>query len=296
MGTHKYRQSIGSRAFDVANFILLGLFALVTLVPFLNVVSSSLTAEAALIKSRFILFPPELSFDAYRYIFGSDSISRSLLITIYITVVGTAVNLFFTGLLAFSLAHKTFVARRIVMSLIVFTILFSPGMIPRYFVVKWTGLMNSLWSLIIPNAISAFYLILWKNFFQSIPFELEESAKMDGAKEWRVLFSIYLPVSKAAIATFTLFYAVSQWNQFLSAILFINDSAKWPIQVLLRQVVILSAGGISELDEVISGGHTMPPQSVKTAVIVVATLPILLVYPFLQRYFAKGVMLGSVKG
>jgi putative aldouronate transport system permease protein len=181
------------------------------------------------------------------------------------------------------------------MLMVLFTMLFSGGMIPTFLVVKTLGLLNSYWALILPGAISAFNLIILKNFFQQLPEGLEESAKIDGCGDLGLLFRIVLPLSLPALATFAMFYSVGHWNTFFSAILYINDSTKWPIQVLLRQIVILSQGGIGDSAQ-FESNFVPPSETIKMATIVVSTVPILLVYPFLQKHFAKGVLLGSIKG
>jgi putative aldouronate transport system permease protein len=216
-----------------------------------------------------------------------------MLVSIYITTVGTLINLVFTALMAYPLAKPHLRGRQVIMLGVLFTMLFSGGMIPTYFVVKALHLTNTLWALMIPTAISAFNLIVLKNFFQQIPDGLEDSAKIDGCNDVGVLFRVVLPLSMPAMATFALFYAVAHWNQFFNAILYINDNTKWPIQVLLREIVILASGriGDTEIDDA-----DIQPLTIRMAVIVFATLPILVVYPFLQKHFAKGVMLGSVKG
>jgi putative aldouronate transport system permease protein len=181
------------------------------------------------------------------------------------------------------------------MFLITFTMIFSGGMIPGYFIVRSTGLLNKFGALIIPSLINAFNLILMKNFFQGIPASLEESAKLDGCNDLVILLRIVVPLSLPAIATFTLFYAVGHWNSFMNVLLYINDPKKWNIQVLLRQIVILSQGGVGDAAAV--GEHfVIPPQGVKMAAIMFSTFPILCVYPFLQKYFTKGVLAGSIKG
>jgi putative aldouronate transport system permease protein len=205
------------------------------------------------------------------------------------------INLVLTSLMAYALAHAHLAGRRIILLMVVFTMLFSGGMIPTYFVVKETGLIDTLWALMIPNAISAFYLIILKNFFQNIPEELKESARMDGCHEVGILFRIVIPLSLPAMAAFGLFYSVGIWNQYFSAVLYINEPTKWPVQVLLRQVVILSQGAIGDSGE-IADDAVVFSQGIKMAVIVISTIPILLVYPFLQKHFAKGVLLGSIKG
>lgn len=280
-------RSFGSRLFDTINVSVLGLFGILTILPFIYVISSSFSSVPA-------LWPKDFSLEAYIYIFSADTFTRSLLVSVYITVVGTLIQLCLTSLMAYAVSHKQLPGRQVVLLMVLFTMLFSGGMIPTYFVVKSTGLLDTLWALMIPNAISAFYLIILKNFFQAIPEELKESAKMDGSHEVGIFFRIVLPLSLPAMAAFGLFYAVGIWNQYFSAILYISDASKWPVQVILRQVVIMASGAIGDSTEVEQVVYYS--NSIKMAVIVVSTVPILLVYPFLQKHFAKGVLLGSVKG
>jgi putative aldouronate transport system permease protein len=282
------------RMTDVIIYTLLFLFAMATLIPFIYILAGSFATPEELIEKGFLLIPTQFSLEAYWYIFSTSTFTTSLLVSIYITVVGTTVNLLFTTLMAYPLARRDLRWRRPIMIGVLFTILFNGGIIPLFLVVKNVGLLDSLWSLIIPGAISPFYLIILKNFFQQLPDSIEESAKIDGCNDLQILFRIVLPLSLPAIATFSLFYAVNHWNAFFHAIMYINDSNRWPIQVLLRQIVILSSGAFeSSGDE----SDVIPPaQSIKMAIIVVATLPIMLIYPFLQKHFTQGVMLGSVKG
>lgn len=290
------KKSLGSVLFDSGNALFLTLLAIATVVPFIYVVSASFATQKELLEKGFILFPTQFSLDGYRYIFSSDVIFKSLMVTVFITVAGTLLNLMVTVTMAYPLARRNLDGRRILMALVVFTILFNGGMIPTYMVVKWTGLLDSYWSVIVPTAVSAFNLIILKNFFQHLPEALEESAQIDGCSDIGILFKIALPLSMPAIATFTLFYAVGHWNNYFTAILYINDAVKWPIQVWLRQIVILSEGGIGNQMELDSNFVMPPGQKIKMAVIVISTLPILALYPFLQKHFAKGVLLGSVKG
>ncbi|MBD2847796.1 carbohydrate ABC transporter permease [Paenibacillus sp. IB182496] len=289
------RRSFGEKGFDVINIGLLGLVAILMVFPFLYIIALSFSDEKTIAEGGLILFPKGWSLEAYRYIFSTDTLVRSLYNSILITIGGTIVNLAMTSLMAYPLAKTHLLGRRGLLMLVIFTILFSGGLIPTFLVVKWTGLLDSLWSVIIPTSISAFYLIILKNFFQQIPEGLEESAKIDGANDMVILLRIVLPLSLPAMATFALFYAVNHWNMYFHAIMYINDNSKWPIQVLLRQIVILSQSAVGDSSS-ISDETVLPPQSIKMAVIVFATVPIMLVYPFLQKHFAKGVLLGSVKG
>lgn len=285
----------GNRLFDIMNITILGLIAMITVIPFIHVVAGSFATEKELLENDFLLFPTEFSLNAYRYVFSTDSLVHSLFVSIYITVVGTALHVFMTSLMGYALSRRDIIGRKPLMLMVIFTLLFSGGMIPQYLVVREFGLLDSLWSLMIPNAISAFYLIILKNFFQQLPPSLEESAKIDGCHDLAILFRIVIPLSLPAIATITLFYAVMQWNIFLQAILYINDAGKWPIQVFLRSIVLLSEGSVGNVDEM-DPEAAIPEKAVKLAVITVATVPILIFYPFLQKHFAKGVLLGSVKG
>ncbi|MFB9751971.1 carbohydrate ABC transporter permease [Paenibacillus hodogayensis] len=280
--------------FDAFNVILLTLIGLSAVLPFIYIVSASFSSEHIVAKGTFLLFPTDVTLDAYKYIFSTNTLVRSMMISLYVTIVGTLINLILTSLMAYPLAHHRLRGRRTLLILVLFTMLFTGGLIPTYIVVKSLGLINSLWALMIPNAISAFNLIILKNFFQQIPDGLQESAKIDGANDMRILLRIVLPLSAPALATFALFYAVGHWNSYFNAIIYLNDSDKWPIQVMLRQIVILAQSGFadsSSLEDAI-----LPAETVKMAVITFATAPILMVYPFLQKHFAKGVLLGSVKG
>lgn len=285
-----------SKLFDYCNIIILAVIALVTILPFIYIVAGSFATQRELLERGFILFPTEFSMAAYKYIFSTSTLMRSLVVTIFITVVGTLINITFTCLMAYPLSRKDMDYRKQIQLMVIFTMLFSGGMIPTFLVVKELGMIDTYWSLLLPGAISAFNLIIIRSFFQQLPPDLEESAKIDGASDPGILMRIVIPLSLPAIATFSLFYAVGHWNTYFSSILYINDSTKWPIQVLLRQIVMLSQGGNLGEGGSSESDFIPPDQAVKMAVIVISTLPILAVYPFLQKHFAKGVLLGSVKG
>jgi len=287
-----YDRSLASRMFNVVNMTLLVLIAAIMIIPFIYIVLISFATEEEVLSKSFLLFPTKFSLTGYKYILSTPILLRSLGVTVGVTVVGTLVNLLMTVLMAYPLARKDLYGRRPIMLMIIFTMVFNAGIVPTFLIVKGLHLTNTYWALIIPGAISAFNLIIIKNFFQQLPDGLEESARIDGCSDPGILFRIVIPLSMPAIATFSLFYAVNHWNTFLSAILYINDSAKWPIQVLLRQIVILSEKGLSDL----SDAPPPPSKIINMAVIVFSTAPILAIYPFLQKHFAKGVLLGSVKG
>lgn len=291
----QYRTAAGV-TFDAANYIVLTLFGLAAVLPFIYVIAGSFASDAEL-TSRAVFFIPKIfTLNAYEFIFSTDTIMRSIGVSVYITVIGTLVNLFFTVTMAYSLAKRGLYGRNLVLNLVIFSMLFGGGMIPTYLVVKELQLLDSLWALMLPGAISAFNLIIVKNFFQEIPKEIEEAGRIDGCSELGLLGRIVLPLSMPVLATFTLFYAVGHWNDFFAALLYINDPEKWPLQVMLRQIVLLSQAAAGDLNSMDPNFVKPPDQSIKMAVIVVGTIPILCVYPFLQKHFAKGVLLGSVKG
>jgi putative aldouronate transport system permease protein len=288
--------TFGGKAFDVFNFIFLGLFSICTILPFLYIIAGSFATEAELSTRPFFIIPRTFSLAAYEFIFSTNTLIRSVGVSVYITVMGTLINLFFSFTMAYALSQKRLFGRNLVMNLVIFSMLFSGGMIPTYLIVKGLGLLNTYWAVLLPGAISAFNLIVIKTFFQELPAELEESARIDGCTELGVLWRIVLPLSKPVIATFALFYAVGHWNDFFSALLYLNDAEKWPLQVVLRQIIMLSQGSIGDMSSMDPTFVKPPDQSVKMAIIVVGTVPILLVYPFLQKHFAKGVMIGALKG
>jgi putative aldouronate transport system permease protein len=284
----------GERIGDAFNYVVLALIAAAMFFPFFYITMISFSSLADFLRSDVIFWPQQWVLDAYRYIFQSHAFRQSLQISIFITIGGTLVNLAFTSTMAYALTRPHF-GRRALLLGVIFSMLFSPGLIPSYMVVKELGLINSLWALILPGAISPFNLIVMRQFFLSIPDEVTEAALLDGANEVQIFWKIILPLSKPALAAFALFYAVGHWNSYFSAILYLNDPAKWPIQVVLRQIVILNQPNAALGDTQFMLEHQPPPQTIQMAAIIVATLPILLVYPFLQKHFAKGVMIGSVK-
>ncbi|WP_426446821.1 carbohydrate ABC transporter permease [Paenibacillus sp. S-38] len=291
----KQYRTLGGTMFDIFNYTFLGVFALVTVIPFLYVIAGSFASDAELTQRAFFLIPSTFSMAGYQYIFSSDTLFHSLGVSVFITVSGTLVNLFFTVTMAYPLAKRSLMGRSTVLNLIVFSMLFGGGMIPTYLVIKSLGMLDSFWALTLPGAISAFNLIVIKNFFEQLPPGLEESARIDGCTEIGVLWRIVLPLSKPVLATFALFYAVGHWNSFFQALLYINDPEKWPMQVMLRQIVMLSQSSIGDSGMLDPNFVQPPEQTVKMAVIVIATIPILCVYPFLQKHFAKGVLIGSIK-
>lgn len=283
---------LSSRIFDTLNCLFLGLLCLIMVVPFINIIVSSVTPIEELVRKRFVLIPSGISFEAFEYVFSTNTVLHGLLVSVGVTVVGTALNILLTALTAYPLAHKDLVGRKVLISMVIFTMVFNGGMIPTFIIVKSLGLVNSWFSLVLPTAISSFNLMLFKNYFQGLPAELEESAKLAGYNDLSILFRIILPISKPLIATFVVMFGVEHWNSWFNAVLYLNDSRMWPIQVILRQIITSA----SQVGDAMGGASSIPPATVRNCTIVIATVPILAVYPFLQKYFTKGLLVGSVKG
>ncbi|MFD6178616.1 MULTISPECIES: carbohydrate ABC transporter permease [unclassified Isoptericola] len=277
---------------QVAKGVAIAFIVLVMLYPFVYVIAMSFASRAAAAEGG--MFPTSFSLDAYRSILGGGVVTRALLVSAFVTIVGTALSMLFTTTLAYGLTRTRRVpGSRAVLVLVLCTMLFGAGIIPNYLLVRSLGLLDSYWALIIPGLISAFNMVVVRNFFMGLPEELLESARLDGASEWRIFGQIVLPLSKAVLAVIALFYAVGYWNSFFNAMIYINDTAKWPIQVVLNQYVVQG----SALTSIQAPDQPPPPgQTLQMAVIVVATVPILLLYPFAQRYFTKGVLTGAIKG
>lgn len=289
------KRSMGDRIFDAIVYAILVVVFLIVFFPLMYVVSTSFASAQELALNKFLIFPKHPTLEVYQYIFSTSTFLRSMIVTIVITVVGTLVNLVMTCLMAYPLSRKALPGRSVIMTAVTFTLVFSGGMIPTYLVVNSLGLIDTYTSLILPGAISSFNLILVKNFFQEIPESLIDAAQIDGSSEMNTLAKIVLPLSKPALATFTMFYAVGHWNQFMQPLLYLNDSKKWTIQILLRQIVLMSQSGVGD-EDAMPPGFVLPVKSLKMACIVVSTLPIIAAYPFMQKYFDKGVMSGSIKG
>ncbi|SDD03065.1 putative aldouronate transport system permease protein [Paenibacillus sp. UNCCL117] len=272
-------------------YLILTIVGIVAVFPLLYVVSVSVTPYEELMKyGGFRLIPDTFTFSAYSIFLKDPIIPGAYKVTLFITVVGTAVNLLLTMLMAYPLSKSYLPGKKFFLLAIVFTLLFSGGVVPTYLVVKATGLINSVWAMILPNAIAAFNLLIMKTFFENLPDALDEAARIDGAGETRILLSVVLPISAPIMATIGLFYAVSHWNTFFPAIMYINDATLHPLQVILRGILNRSTNPDVQLEEV------LPTETLQMAAVVLTSLPIVVVYPFIQKYFTQGVLLGSVKG
>jgi putative aldouronate transport system permease protein len=273
--------------------LVITLIVITMIYPLVYVIAMSFAAPSQ--ARAGVIFPTEFSLDAYRAIFNGGTVTQGLSNSLFITVIGTILSLAATSMLAWGLARTRQVpGAKAVLVLILATMFFSAGIIPNFMLIKYLGLLDSTWSLIIPGLISAFNMIVIRNFFQGLPEELIEAARIDGAGEWRIFLQIVLPLSKPVLAVMGLFYAVGYWNTYFNALLYINDSEKWPIQVVLQQYVL---AGVQIPGAMVSPDQPPPPGvTLQMAVIVLATVPILVVYPFLQRYFTSGVLTGAIKG
>ena len=289
------KQTLGDRIFNVINVILLTLFAFLCLFPFINIIAVSLSDNTAIVSGKVFLWPVGFNTIAYREVFSDLGMIRSFLFTVGLTVLYTAITLFMTILCAYPLSKKYLKGRTVFLLLITFTMYFTSGMIPQYLLVSKLNLLNTSWALILPGAVNTFNMIVMKSFFTSIPTSLEESASLDGAGHLRILFSIVLPLSMPIIATISLFYAVGRWNGFSDALYYINDPKMFPLQLKLRQLISLN--NVEQMMTDLQDAEDMVvPEQLKSASIMFATVPILVVYPWLQKYFVKGMMVGSIKG
>ncbi|WP_391571995.1 carbohydrate ABC transporter permease [Cohnella sp.] len=286
----------GEMTFNVINYGLLSLITFACLFPFLNAVANAFSSNHAIQSGLVTLFPVEWQWDAMKTVLGDAQVIRSLLVTVFITVVGTSLNLLFTVMTAYPLSRRDLKGRTIFMNYMIVTMLFSGGLIPFFLLVKSLGMLDTPWALIFPGLISSFNVIIMKTFLQNIPDEMREAAVVDGCGNIRYLIRIILPLSGASLATIGLFYAVGHWNSYFNAVLFINDADYYPLQVKLRNILLLAQMDTSLETLQQQNQLQIIEESLKASTVVFATLPILIVYPFLQKYFVKGAMLGSVKG
>jgi putative aldouronate transport system permease protein len=290
------RQSRGERAFNVVNIILLLGLVVVTAYPLIYVVFASVSDPSELIANRGALLRPlGFSLDAYRLVLQNPMIAIGYRNTLFYVVVGTAVNLVLTCLGAYALSRQNLLLRKPIMILIVFTLFFNGGLIPTFLLVGQTlQMQDTVWALILPTAVSTWNLIILKTAFESVPVSLEEAARIDGANDFTILWRVVLPLSLPAIAVVVLFYSVAHWNAYFNALVYIRSRDLYPLQLVLREILITS--NLESMTTGVSSGDTYQVgQTIKYATIVVATLPILLIYPFLQKYFVKGALIGAIK-
>lgn len=289
------KQTHGEKVFNVFNVLLLGILSFIALYPFIYTLSMSLSTAAEAAQDGFHLYPREVSLTAYRMILTNRDMLVGYANTVLRTVVGTALTLLFTCLCAYPLSRKDMPLRRIFMFLIILTMLFDGGLIPNYLLRKNLGLLNNRLVYILPYMLVAFNIIVVKNFFQQVPEALAEAARIDGASEFRTLWQIYVPLSKPVLATVALWTAVMHWNMWFDAMVFVTDNDKQVMQTFLQRIVIDSSTEMAERGLINPDVTMFTPETVKAATIVITILPMLALYPFIQRYFVKGISLGGVK-
>ncbi len=290
-----FRQKISP--YNLLIIAALALFALFTVYPLYNVLLVSVTSYRDSTLSGFYLLPRSINFSSYEYIFTDATVPRGFLVTTAVTFFGVLYNMFLSITMGYALSKRNYPGRNFFMYMVILTMIFNGGLIPYYIVVNSLGLVDRIASMIIPVGINTFYMILLMNYFRNIPDSIEESAKIDGASDITVLARIVLPISKPILATVVLFYAVDRWNEYFNAMLFVRSPENMPIQMILRNMLVNMQTSISSSMGSLIVGAREPvyTQGVRMAIVVVTSLPILMFYPFLQKYFTKGIMLGSIK-
>jgi putative aldouronate transport system permease protein len=290
------KRTLGEKIFDFTNITFLLLLSFAALYPIIHVLFSSLSDPGFVSQNRgFILFPEGINIEAYKLVFLNPSIGTAYFNTIFYVVVGTAVNIFLTSLAAYGLSRRDVMWKNPIMFMIVFTLFFEGGLIPLFLLVGNLGMLDTRWALIIPTAVSAFNLVIMRTAFQAVPYELEESARLEGANDYQILWKVVFPLSLPVVAVMILFYGVYHWNSWFPAMIYLQSRALIPLQLILREILIQNdtqsmMTSVGSIDQMPIG------ETVKYATIIIATVPILCLYPFLQKYFVKGVMIGAIKG
>lgn len=285
----KIKQSMASRVFDAFNYVVMILLMIVMVYPLVYVFSASISDNALVSSGDVLLLPKGVTLIAYKQLVTNTDLWISYWNTIRYTIVHVILTLLVTSAMAYPLAKKWLHGRRIILMMAAFTLLFSGGMIPTFLVVQKLGMLNSLWAIVLPSLISTWYLFIMRTFFEALPEELEDAATIDGCSSLQVLLRIVLPLSMPVLATIGLFTAVNQWNAFFDALIYLNDRSMYPLQIMLRNILV--AGTTIQAE-----GDLSLLQTMKYAIIMIATLPILCVYPFIQKYFVQGTMIGGIKG
>ncbi len=295
--TSHIRQSAGDRAFDWAIQIIAVVIVALVLLPLIFVLSASFSDPDLVLRGKVLLWPKGFTLTAYRLVFENQDLWLGYRNTVFYTVVGTVINILMTVLAAYPLSRKNMKGRRILTLLILVTMYFNGGLIPTYLLVRNLGMDNTIWAVMIPVAISTYNLIVCKTFFEhTIPTEIYESAYLDGASNTRILLSIVLPLSKAILAVLVLYYGVEHWNSFFNALIYLRDKKLHPLQIVLRDILLLGQTEQMGSNDVGMGEKIKMAEAIKYGVIVVSSAPVLMLYPFVQKHFVQGVMIGAVKG
>lgn len=295
---NKIQSSLGEKLFAFINYTFFILLGIATVFPFLNLIAKSLSSEAAVISGKVSIIPIDFQTGTYKFVLANKQFVNSFLITIIVTVFGTLAGIIMTVITAYPISKTRLRGRKIYILIIIFTMLFSGGLIPTYLVMQKIKLVNNILVLILPAMINVFNILIMKNYFESLPESIEESAKIDGASDFIILCKIMLPLSLPVLATITLFFAVAHWNSYFSAMVYITNPSLKPLQLYLKELVSSTMDVLKQAgyNPDVESAFNVTPEAVQAASIIVATLPIICVYPFLQKYFVKGVLIGSVKG
>lgn len=292
----RIKESTGDRIFLGFIYVILTLLVIIVLYPLIYIISSSISSPAAVTSGRVWLWPVDLSFRGFEELFRRGEVITGYLNSIFYTTAGTLISVTLTIMIAYPLSRRSFFGRNALMMFITFTMIFSGGLIPTYMVVKGLDLIDTRWALLIPNAIWVWQVIIARSFFQtSIPEELLEASEIDGCSDLRFIWSVVLPLSKPIIAVLVLMYAVGQWNAYFDALIYLKSADLFPLQLILRSIIIQNNSG-SNMDAIAMVEKQQLAELLKYSLIVVATLPVLIIYPFVQRYFVQGMLVGSVKG
>ncbi|AIQ17494.1 MULTISPECIES: carbohydrate ABC transporter permease [Paenibacillus] len=289
------KRTKGDLVLDISVYVFLIALGIIMLLPLLNVLSKSVSEEWAITSGKVGILPVGFQLDTLKEVISSSMFIRAFCVSIGVTVVGTAISILMTALTAYPLSKRNLPGISFIMVLFIFTMLFNGGLIPNYLLMRQLHLINNLWVLILPGMISVFNMLVIKSYYESLPEALEESARIDGAKTYTILFRIILPLSMPVIATIALFYAVGFWNDYFGPMIYINDTALKTLQLYLQDVV-MDASAANAVNKSVDDLMNMSPEGIRAATVVASTVPILFVYPFLQKYFIKGVLIGSVKG
>ncbi|WP_455014749.1 carbohydrate ABC transporter permease [Hominenteromicrobium sp.] len=294
--TNKIKTSTGEKIFTVFNYAFIALLCLIMLYPFWHVVMQSFSSMEATLKGGVFLYPKGFNLDTYRSVFNNPQVYTGFATSIMVTVIGTVLGTLLTAMTAYPLSKSRLRGGKVLMVIVLITMIFSAGMIPSFLLIQELGLIDNRLSLILPALVSAYNCIIMKNFFMSIPDSLEESARIDGANDIRIFFSIIVPLSKATIATIALFMAVAYWNDYFSTVLYIRSTDKWALQAVLRNMLTNTQQAMAQAGVNVINTSNTNSETIKAGTIVISTVPILVVYPFVQKYFVTGVMIGGVKG
>ncbi|MGG4345291.1 carbohydrate ABC transporter permease [Paenibacillus lautus] len=292
------KESGSDRVFTVVNYAMLSVFLIVVLYPLIYVLSASFSSSSAVLSGKVWLWPVEPTLEGYRAVFKNTMVAKGFMNTLFYTLAGTMINLILSVMAAYPLSRKDFRCRNMFMLLFVFTMLFNGGLIPTYLLVKDLGMIDTIWSMLIPGALSVWNVIIMRTYFQTtIPQELLEASQLDGCTDFRFLWRIVLPLSGPILAVIALFYAVGHWNQYFNAMIYLKSADLYPLQLVLRDILVQNEVNIEMLgDAKTAAARQGLRELLKYSLIVVTSVPLLIVYPFLQKFFVKGVMIGSLKG